>query len=144
MPAIDRDHLPRPPGGLLGGEEEDAVRYVLWLAEAPRRDVPEDRALSLLPVALPLTDARRVREHEAGRDAVHGDTERPELVCGLPREADLPRLRARVRLDPGQADAAAGARGDVDDPSVAGGLHAGPDRPRAANVAVQVRVHAGL
>ena len=49
---------------------------------------------------------------------------------GLAREADLPRLRARVGLDPGEADAAAGAGRDVDDAPVARLLHA-RERPRA-------------
>src|SRR6266550_1179724 len=144
MAAIDRDHLPCHPGGLFRDEEENAVRDVLGLAEATCRDLSENGALPLLPVALPLTDARRVGEHEAGRDAVHGDAERAELVRGLAREADLARLGTRVRLDPGEADAAAGARGDVDDPSVAGRLHPGHDRPRADEGALQVRVDDGL
>src|SRR6478752_552233 len=113
--AIDRDHLPRHPGGLVRDEEEDAVRDVLGLAQAARRDLSENRALPLIAVALPLADARRVREHEARRDAVHGDAERAELVRGLAREPDLPRLGARVGLDSGEADAASRARGDVDD-----------------------------
>src|SRR6266576_3356049 len=144
MAAIDRDHLPRHPGGLFRDEEENAVRDVLGLAQAARRDVPENRPLPLLPVALPLTDARRVGEHEAGRDGVHGDAERPELVRGLAREADLARLGACVRLDSGEADAAARARGDVDDPSVACRLHPGHDRPRADEGALQVRVDDSL
>src|SRR4051794_4917709 len=140
MAAIDRDHLPRDPRGLLGDEEEDAVRDVLGLAETPRRDVAEDRALPLLSVALPLADARRVREDEPRCNAVHRDPERAELVCGLAREADLARLRARIRLDAGEADAPPGPRGDVDDPAVAGRLHAGRDLARAHERAGQVRV----
>ena len=59
---------------------------------------------------------------------------------GLAREADLARLRARVGLDSGEADAAAGARGDVDDAPIAGGLHPGHDGARAHERARQVRV----
>ena len=68
----------------------------------------------------------------------------PELVRRLAREADLPGLRAGVRLDAGQADAAPGAGGDVDDPAVAALLHAGHDRARAEERARQVRVDDGL
>src|SRR3954464_5753352 len=109
MAAIDRDHLPGDPRGLLGDEEEDAVRDVLGLAETPRGDVAEHRALPRLAVALPLADARRVREGDPGRDAVHRYPERAELVRGLPREANLARLRARIGLDSGEADAPARA-----------------------------------
>src|SRR5262245_21391211 len=101
MAAVDRERLPGHPRRLFGDEEEDAVRDVPGLAEPPGRDALQQRALSLLAVALPLRDARRVREDEPGRDAVDRDPEGAELVRGLPREPDLARLRTRVRLDAG-------------------------------------------
>src|SRR5581483_8334725 len=123
MAAIDREDLPRHPRRLVGDEEEDAVRDVLRGAEPAGRDRLDQPPLALLAVALELRDRGRVREDEARRDRVDGDPEAPELVGALAREADLAGLRARVRLDPREADAAAGAGRDVDDPAVAGGLH---------------------
>src|ERR1700757_2821616 len=79
--------------------------------------------LTFLAVAVPLSLGSRVREHESGCDAVDGDAVRPEFVSHLAREADLAGFRRGVGLDAGEADAAAGPRGDVDDPPVTGGLH---------------------
>src|SRR4051812_19443943 len=107
--AIDRDHLPRHPRRLVGDEEEDAVRDVLGAAEPPRGDRLDEPPLPLLAIALVLRDRGRVREDEPRRDRVHRDPERPELVRRLTREAELTRLRARVRLDAGEADAPSGA-----------------------------------
>src|SRR3989337_1843313 len=104
MAAIDREHLACDPRGLLRDEEEDAGRDGLG-----------GGALPVLAVARPLPDRGRVREDEPGRDAVDRDPVRAELPRRLAREADLAGLRARVGLDAGQADAPAGARGDVDD-----------------------------
>src|SRR5205085_8716054 len=67
-----------------------------------------------------------------------------ELVRGLAREPDLSRLRARISLDPGEAHAPAGSRGDVDDASVAPRLHSAYDSARADERARQVRVDDGL
>src|SRR4029450_828904 len=47
----------------------------------------------------------------------------PDLVRHPPPHPALRRLPPRVRLDAGEADAEAGAAGDVDDPSAARGLH---------------------
>ena len=78
-----------------------------------------NRSLAVLAVALPL--ARSLVGFEStnpGAIAFDRDAEAAELVRDLPREADLPGLRARVRLDPGQAHAAARAGRDVDDAPV--------------------------
>jgi hypothetical protein len=55
----------------------------------------------------------------------------------------LSRLGARVCLDPGQADAAAGAGRDVDDAAVARCLHSRHKCPRADEGAREVRVDDG-
>src|SRR5262249_36627288 len=116
---IDRENLAGHPRRLVGGEEEHAVRDVLGRAEPPHRDRLHQPPLPLLAVALVLRDRGRVREHETRSDRVDRDPEGPQLVRRLTCEAELAGLGARVRLDPRQADAASGARGDVDDPPIA-------------------------
>ena len=113
---------------------------VVGRAEALERDAIDQRALPVLAVRLPLPLGRRVRAHEAGRDVVDGDAPRPELVGELAREADLRRLRRRVGLDAGEADAEPGAARDVDDPSAARRLHAGRHRLREVERAGDVDV----
>ena len=86
----------------------------------PRRFVWIDVDEALLPVravALPLPLRRRVREHEAGRDRVHGDAVRRELPGELLRQADEGVLCRRIGLDAGEARAQAGAGRDGDDPA---------------------------
>src|SRR5665213_3042406 len=78
--AIDRDHLPGHPRGLVGCEEEDAVGNVLRGAETPRRDRLHEPRLSVRPVRLELRDRRGIREDETGSDRVDGDAETSELV----------------------------------------------------------------
>src|SRR6266704_3232170 len=117
--AVNRDRLPGHPGGLLGGEEQHAVGDVGGLAQPAHRDAVDQCPLAVGAVALPLPDAGRVRQHEAGGDAVDRDPERAELACHLAGEADLGGLRAGVGLDPGLADAEPGRRGDRDDPAPA-------------------------
>ena len=91
-------------------------------------------------VRLPLPLGRRVRAHEAGRDVVDGDAPRPELVRELPRQSDLRRLRRRVRLNAGEADAEPRAARDVDDAAAARRLHPRRDGLRAVERAGDVDV----
>src|SRR5262249_43289945 len=65
---------------------------------------------------------------------------RSQLVGELAREADLRGLRRCIRLDPGQADAKAGAARDVDDASAARRFHAGRNGLRAIEGAGHVDV----
>src|SRR6516164_1166908 len=110
MATVDRDRLPGYPGRPLADEEPHSIGYVSGLAEAPHGDPPDERPLARLAVAGPLPLGGRVVQDEAGRDAVDRDAETPELVGHLPGEPDLAGLGAGVRLDPGQADGAPGAR----------------------------------
>src|ERR1700751_5037218 len=119
MTTVDRDGLPGHPGGLLADEEPHAVGDVLGPAEAARGDPLDQRPLARLAVAGPLPLGGGVGQDEAGRDAVYRDAEPAKLVRHLPGEPDLAGLGAGIRLDPGQADGARGARGDVDDPAPA-------------------------
>src|ERR1700685_165150 len=125
MSAVNGNHLPRNPGSVLRNKELHAVGDVLRRAEPAQGNLLHELALAFLAVAFPLLFGRGVGAHEPGCDAVHRDAVLAELVGHLPGEADLAGLRARVRLDPGEADAAASAGGDVDDPAAAGRLHAG-------------------
>src|ERR1700749_2303781 len=140
MPAINGNHLPRYPGSVRGNKELHAVGDVLRRAEPTQGDALHELALAFIAVALPLLFGRGVGAHEPGCDAVHRDAVLAELVGHLPGEADLSGLRARVRLDAREADAAAGAGGDVDDPAAASRLYAGYHRPGAQERARQVRV----
>ena len=114
------------------------------LAGRAGRDVLQQRPLAVGAVAVPLGLGGRVGEHEPRRDAVDGDAERAQLVGHLPGEADLAGLRRGVGLDAGEADAAPGARGDVDDPAVAGGLHDARGGPGAVERRAQVGVQDGV
>ena len=111
--------LTQPASGAAKNSTPRAMSY--GVAGPAGRDVLEQGLLAVLAVAVPLRLGGRVREHESGCDAVDGDAERPQLVCHLPGEADLAGLGRGVGLDAGEADAAAGPGGDVDDPPVAGG-----------------------
>ena len=92
-------------------------------AEALERDPLDERPLALGAVRLPLALGRRVGADESRRDVVHRNAPRAELVRELPGEPDLRRLRGGVRLDAREADAEAGAAGDVDDAAAARALH---------------------
>src|SRR5215469_8415303 len=140
MTTVDRDRLAGHPGGPLADEEPHAIGDVRGFAEAPHGDPLDKLPLARLAVAGPLPLGRRVGQDEAGRYAVDRDAERPELVRHLPGEPDLAGLGAGVRLDPGQAHGAPGARGDVDDPAPAAFLHARDDRTGAQERAGQVRI----
>src|SRR5574342_793733 len=98
----------------------------------------DETTLARLPHRLPLPLGRRVGAHEAWRDAVDADPELAELASRLAREADQPRLRARVGLDPRQAVRAARARGDVHDAAAPARLHGRDGSSREVERAVEV------
>ena len=79
----------------------------------------EEPLLAVLAHRLPLPLGGRVGADEARRDVVDGDVPGPELMGELARQPDLPGLGAGIGLDAGEADAEAGAAGDVDHPAVA-------------------------
>ena len=68
-------------------------------AQVVEGDPVEQLLLTVGAEGVPLTLGRRVREDEAGRDVVHRDAPRAELVRQLAGEPDLAGLRRRVRLD---------------------------------------------
>jgi len=109
-PAVDRDDLAGHPARPRRGEEAHAVGDVGGLTEPAGGDPGDQRPLPVRAVAVPLGLRGRVGQHEAGRDAVHGNPVRAELVRHLPGEAELAGLGGGVGLDARLADGQPGGR----------------------------------
>ena len=115
LASVHAQHLAGDPAGIVRGEEQHGMGDVLGRAQALQRDRLDEALLPLLAIGLPLPLRRRIGADEAGRDIVDGDAPGAELMGELARQADLRRLGRGIGLDAGQADAEAGAAGDVDD-----------------------------
>src|SRR5262245_60186938 len=110
--AVDADGLSRDPTGIVRREKAHGPRDVLRLTQTAQGDRLDEGALSRFAHRVPLGLGGGIGAHEARRDGVHTDAVFAELARGLPGEADQTGLRARIRLDAGEAVRAAGARRD--------------------------------
>src|SRR6266404_4353870 len=91
--------LPRDPRGVVGGQKRHRIGDVLRRTLAPHRDgVDEIVAEGGRPV-VPLPLVIRAGRHEAGRNGIHGDAERPELLGKLFDQTDLSVLGGGIALD---------------------------------------------
>src|ERR1700677_1722450 len=139
MPAVDHQVLTRDIAGNLRAQKYTQPRHFLGTAEAVHRNPPHQALQELL---ISETDGSRAflekrlvvpaRIDEAGRNGIHGDAERGELIGEAATQAE-PRGSRGVRQDVIEAEGRAApresgmTRPDGDDATPPLGLHAWHD-----------------